>query len=465
MHNKEGKHNAEEQHQILIIEDEDSQRRVLEYNLQQEGYKVYTVSSAEEGLEFFKNISVDVVISDIKMPQMDGIELLSEIKRLYPEMQVILITAYATIDSAVEAMKLGAYDYIRKPINRDELKIAIRKAIELKRLETENLRLHQQLVDRFSFHNIIGGSAAMKEVFDKMARVAKSDATVLITGKSGTGKELCAKSIHFNSKRADNNFIVVNCSSIPKDLIESELFGHLKGAFTGAFRDRKGKFELADGGTVFLDEIGDLHGDLQAKLLRVLQEKEIDRVGGKEPVKIDVRVIAATNKNLLEATKAGEFREDLYYRLNVVKIRLPPLRKRKDDIPLLLQHFLHKFDAGNCRVEPSITEAFLQYDWPGNVRELENVIQHAVVLRKHQDRLTLQDLPEHIKNASFSQSSIILDIPDSGIQLEEVEKTLILKALQKADWNQTQAAKLLGITRQTLIYRMEKYDIKRDNSS
>ncbi len=460
MNQKVEKGRKETRSQILIIEDDDSQRRVLEYNLQQEGYMVHTAANGEEGLELLKDADIDVVISDIKMPKMNGIELLSEIKRIAPDIQIILITAYATIDSAIEAMKLGAYDYIRKPINRDELKIAVKKALELKRLVTENLRLHQQLVDRFSFSNIIGGSASMKEVFEIMARVAKSDVTVLITGESGTGKELCARAIHFNSERVDNNFVVVNCSSIPKDLMESELFGHVKGAFTGAFRDKEGKFELANDGTIFLDEIGDLHSDLQAKLLRVLQEKEIDRVGGMEPIKIDVRIIAATNKNLLDATKASEFREDLYYRLNVLEIPLPPLRERKDDIPLLVQHFLHKFNASNCRVGPSVTAALLQYNWPGNIRELENVLQRAVVLRKNEEMITLHDLPDNIKNAPIPLTSIMLDIPENGIQLEEVEKTLILQALQKKAWNQTQAAKLLSITRQTLIYRMEKYSIK-----
>lgn len=451
---------ANGKYQILIIDDEGSQRRVLEYNLQQEGHETHTAASGEEGLEILKNSPIDVVITDIKMPTMNGVELLSEIKRLYPEVQVILITAYATVESAIEAMKLGAYDYIQKPLNRDELKMAVKKALELKSLVSENIRLHQQLVDRFSFSNIIGGSAKMQDVFDLMARVANSSATVLVSGESGTGKELCARAIHFSSERAKTPFVVVNCSSIPEGLLESELFGHVKGAFTGAVYDKQGKFELADSGTIFLDEIGDLQSDLQAKLLRVLQEKEIDRVGGITPISIDVRVIVATNKNLVNAVQVGEFRDDLYYRINVVEINLPPLRERKDDISLLVQHFLHKFNASHCQVEPPAMTALLEYNWPGNIRELGNVIQRAVVLKKNEDRMTLQDLPEHIRNAPVSWTSLELNIPDTGIQLEEVEKALILKALQKTDWNQTQAAKLLGITRQTLIYRMEKYDLR-----
>lgn len=451
---------ANGKYQILIVDDESSQRRVLEYNLQQEGHETHTTASGEEGLEILKDSPIDVVITDIKMPTMNGVELLSEIKRLYPDVQVILITAYATVESAIEAMKLGAYDYIQKPLNRDELKMAVKKALELKSLVSENIRLHQQLVDRFSFSNIIGGSAKMQDVFDLMARVANSDATVLISGESGTGKELCAKAIHFSSKRAKKPFVVVNCSSIPEGLLESELFGHVKGSFTGAVYDKQGKFELADTGTIFLDEIGDMQSDLQAKLLRVLQEKEIDRVGGKKPIPIDVRIIVATNKNLVNAVQAGEFRDDLYYRINVVEIDLPPLRERKDDISLLVQHFLHKFNASHCQVEPQAMAALLGYNWPGNIRELGNVIQRAIVLKTNEDRLTLHDLPEHIRNAPVSWTSLELNIPDTGIQLEEVEKALILKALQKTDWNQTQAANLLGITRQTLIYRVEKYDLK-----
>lgn len=451
---------ANGKYQILIVDDESSQRRVLEYNLQQEGHETHTAASGEEGLEILKDSPIDVVITDIKMPTMNGVELLSEIKRLYPDVQVILITAYATVESAIEAMKLGAYDYIQKPLNRDELKMAVKKALELKSLVSENIRLHQQLVDRFSFSNIIGGSAKMQDVFDLMARVANSDATVLISGESGTGKELCAKAIHFSSKRAKKPFVVVNCSSIPEGLLESELFGHVKGSFTGAVYDKQGKFELADSGTIFLDEIGDMQSDLQAKLLRVLQEKEIDRVGGKKPIPIDVRIIVATNKNLVNAVQVGEFRDDLYYRINVVEINLPPLRERKDDIPLLMQHFLHKFNASHCQVEPQAMAALLGYNWPGNIRELGNVIQRAIVLKTNEDLLALHDLPEHIRNDPVPWTSLELNIPDTGIQLEEVEKALILKALQKTDWNQTQAANLLGITRQTLIYRVEKYDLK-----
>ena len=446
---------------ILLVDDDESFCKVLEYNLKEIGYQVIPSHSGEEALDVFREKEVDLVLTDIQMPGMSGLELLYEMKRLNPEMLVIIITAFGSVDTAVDAMKNGAFDYITKPFNRDELHLTIEKAFQMMRLSNENLRLHQQLVERFSFSNIIGGSKKMQELFEMTGRVSQTDSTVLISGESGTGKELIARAIHFNSKRRDKNFVAVNCSSIPETLLESELFGYIKGAFTDAVKDKEGKFEFADGGTLFLDEVRDLPIELQPKLLRVLQEKEIDKIGGSRPVKIDVRIIAATNRSLEDAVKSGEFREDLYYRLSVVPLTVPPLRERKDDIPLLVQHFLHKFNAGHCKIDAEVMAAFKMFHWPGNIRELENVIERALVLGQDKGRITLQDIPENIGRKDISQvERLLIDIPDEGIQLEEVEKGLILYALKIKNHNQTQAANFLGITRQTLIYRMEKYGIK-----
>jgi two-component system NtrC family response regulator len=373
---------------------------------------------------------------------------------------VILITAYGTIESAVLAMKQGAFDYITKPFNRDELRMTLDRALRMRRLEKENAVLRAEVTDRYCFESIIGSGGKLKEVLDLAGRVAASDATVLITGESGTGKELLAKGIHYNSKRADASFVAVNCAAIPENLIESELFGHMKGSFTGAVRDHEGKFEQADGGTLFLDEIGDLRIDLQAKILRALQERQVDRVGGTKPVTVDVRVIAATNRDIEKAVKDGLFREDLYYRLSVVTLNMPPLRERRDDIPVLVEHFLKKFnrDAG-VTIEGEALSAIKSYGWPGNVRELENVIERASVLKRGAV-ITPADLPDKLKKERTGIDSIILNLPDEGISLEDLEKSLILKALEKHNNNQTRAAEYLGITRPTLIYRLEKYGLK-----
>ncbi|MBC8553128.1 MAG: sigma-54-dependent Fis family transcriptional regulator [Candidatus Brocadiales bacterium] len=444
---------------ILVTDDDESLRRVIEYNLDNKGYRLLLASNGEEALNIFKSEDVDVVVTDIKMEKMDGLELLEEIKRLNSNALVIMITAYGSIETAVKAMKLGAYDYITKPFDRDELQIMIAKALNFKNLLSENLRLRQELTDRFKFDNIIGASSKMKSVFDLVARVSKSDSTVLIQGESGTGKELIARAIHFNSSREKNPFITVNCSAIPQNLMESEMFGYVKGAFTGAARDKIGKFEAADGGTIFLDEIGDMDKDLQVKLLRVLQEKSIDKVGTVQNTHVDVRVITATNIPLEIAIKDGGFREDLFYRISVIPILLPALRERKDDIPLLVQHFMDKHGGKDCKLLPEVSGILNRYDWPGNVRELENIIERAIVLRKKADVIGSEDIPEHIKTKQF-YSPISLEIPDEGIKLEEVEKGLIINALKKSGQNQTRAAVLLGITRNTLIYRLEKYNIK-----
>ncbi|HEX9114088.1 MAG TPA: sigma-54 dependent transcriptional regulator, partial [Nitrospirota bacterium] len=329
---------------ILLIDDDDSLRRVMEFNLTEAGYTVQTAPSGEEGLKLFAMGLFDAVITDITMPGMSGMEVLAKIRERGEGLPVIVITAYGTIESAVEAMKQGAFDYITKPFNRDELRLTLDKALRMRRLEKENVELRAEITDRYRFESIVGGSEKIRDVLDMAGRVAASDASVLITGESGTGKELLAKGIHYNSPRADGPFVAVNCAAIPEHLIESELFGHVRGAFTGAVKDKEGKFELASSGTIFLDEIGDLRVDLQAKILRVLQERQVDRVGGKHPVSVDVRIIAATNKDIERAVKDGEVREDLYYRLSVITLHMPPLRERRGDIQMLVQHFLKKFN-------------------------------------------------------------------------------------------------------------------------
>ncbi len=445
---------------ILLIDDDDSLRRVMEFSLAEAGHTVQTAASGEDGLRLFEKGAFDAVITDITMPGMSGMEVLAKVHKRVPTLPVIVITAYGTIESAVEAMKQGAFDYITKPFNRDELRLTLEKAIKMRRLEQENVELRAEVTDRYRFESIIGSSEKMKEVLNLAGRVAASDANVLITGESGTGKELLAKGVHFNSQRANGPFVAVNCAAIPEALIESELFGHVKGSFTGAVRDKEGKFELADGGTLFLDEIGDLRIDLQAKILRALQEREVDRVGGGKPVSVDVRVIAATNKDIERAVKEGAFREDLYYRLNVITLFIPPLRERKEDIPLLVNHFLKKFIRDtDVHMDASALAALTAYGWPGNVRELENVIERALVLKRG-PLITREELPEKLKKEKMGVEDIILNVPEQGISLEELEKSLIIKALKKHKGNQTRAAEFLGITRPTLIYRMEKFRLK-----
>jgi len=445
---------------ILLIDDDDSLRRVMEFSLTEAGHTVQTAASGEDGLRLFEKGNFDAVITDITMPGMSGMEVLAKVRQRVPTIPVIIITAYGTIESAVEAMKQGAFDYITKPFNRDELRLTLEKAIKMRRLEKENVELRAEVTDRYSFESIICSSEKMKEVLDLAGRVAASDASLLITGESGTGKELLAKGVHFNSRRANGPFVAVNCAAIPEALIESELFGHVKGSFTGAVRDKEGKFELADGGTLFLDEIGDLRIDLQAKILRALQEREVDRIGGGKPVSVDVRVIAATNKDIERAVKDGAFREDLYYRLNVITLFIPPLRDRKEDIPVLSGHFLKKFNTeADVRMDASALSVLTAYGWPGNVRELENVIERASVLKRGL-LITREELPEKLKKEKMGVEGIILNIPEQGISLEELEKKLIIKALEKHKGNQTRAAEFLGITRPTLIYRMEKFRLK-----
>ncbi len=445
---------------ILLIDDDDSLRRVIEFSLAEAGHKVVTAASGEEGLRLFESGSFDAVVTDITMPGLGGMDVLAKVRVKDPDLPVIMITAYGTIESAVQAMKEGAFDYITKPFNREELRLTLEKALRLRRLEKENVELRAEVIDRYRFGSIVGSSDRIRDVIDLAGRVAASDATVLITGERGTGKELLARGIHFNSARSQGPFIAVNCAAIPEALMESELFGHVKGAFTGATRDKEGKFELADGGTILLDEIGDLRVDLQAKILRVLQERTVDRVGGAKPIPVDVRVIASTNRDIEQAIRDGKFREDLYDRINVVAIQMPPLRDRKEDIPLLVQYFLKKY---NRTTDVSLSEEALgvlvSYGWPGNVRELESVIERASVLRRG-SVISPDDLPEKLKKEKGGIDSLILNLPEEGIALEDLEKSLIIKALEKHKGNQTRAAEYLGITRPTLIYRMEKYGLK-----
>ena len=447
---------------ILIVDDDAGQRRILEFWLKEEGYAVVTAADGVAGLEAFENKSPALVISDIRMPGLSGLEMLGRIKAVSPDTPVILITAFGTVSDAVDAMKLGAADYVLKPVNPDELKLYVQRALEHQQLVVENRYLRDFADTTFRFENIVGASKKMRDIFDVSVQVSRRDSTVLLTGESGTGKEFLAKALHQNSLRASKPFITVNCGAIPENLIESELFGHRKGSFTGALADRTGKFESANQGTVFLDEIGELPINLQVRLLRVIQEREIDKIGYPKPIPINVRIIAATNRNLRAQIEDGQFREDLFYRLSVVTIELPPLRERRDDIPLLLQHFLKKHCERYQLPIPSPAEDALdvltRYEWPGNVRELENAIESLVVLGKS-DVIRSEDLPAHIRNARSRISAISLKLPDEGISLEDIEKEIIVQALEKHQGNQTRTARYLNISRKTLIYRMEKFGL------
>ncbi len=448
---------------ILVVDDDASQRRLVEFWLQEEGYAAVTANDGVAGLQAFEQHSPSVVITDIRMPGMSGLDLLSRIKAANVETPVILITAFGTVADAVEAMKLGAADYILKPLNADELKLTVRRTLERQQLVDENRYLRDLAGSTFRFDNFVAQSRRMRNVLETAAQVARRDSTVLLTGESGTGKELLAKALHQNSLRAGKPFITVNCGALPETLAESELFGHRKGSFTGATSDKAGKFEAASEGTIFLDEIGELPLTLQVKLLRVIQEREIDKIGNPQPIKVNVRIVAATNRNLKNLVEDGEFREDLFYRLSVVTMDIPPLRDRREDIPLLVQHFLRQFrtryDLLTLRVSDSAIDRLSQYSWPGNVRELENVIERLVVLGKS-DVIGEDDLPPDIRRTESRVASIGLRLPDEGIDLEGVEKELLLRALEKAGWNQTHAAKYLNISRKTLIYRMEKFGLQ-----
>jgi two-component system NtrC family response regulator len=450
------------QPRILIVDDDASQRRLIEFWLQEEGYGTTAVGDALTGWRSFEEEPPSLVISDIRMPAMSGLDLLGRIKDINPDVPVILITAFGTVNDAVEAMKLGAADYILKPLNGDELKVNVRRALERQQLVAENRYLRDLAGSTFRFENLIGRSRRMREVLDLCARVAGRDSTVLLTGESGTGKEVLAKAIHQNSLRAGKPFVTVNCGALPEALAESELFGHRKGSFTGAIADRVGKFEAANEGTIFLDEIGDLPLNLQVKLLRVIQEREVDKIGSPQPVKVNIRILAATNRKLKTQVEDGQFREDLFYRLSVVTIEVPPLRERIDDIPLLVSHFLktlcERYHIPPVTVTDEAMALILRYAWPGNVRQLENAIERVVVLANG-SVIRPEELSQEVREAESRIAKIDLKLPDEGIDLEQVEKEILSQALQRHSWNQTRAAQYLNISRKTLIYRMEKFGL------
>ena len=452
---------------ILVADDEQSMREFLDIMLKKEGYRVSLASNGEEVLKLTEKDIFDLVLMDIRMPRLDGISALKKIKAISSETIVIMITAYASADTAIKAMKEGAYDYITKPFKVEEIKLIIKNALEKKNLQKENILLKQAVRDRYHFENIIGQSSKMLALYDLLEKVAPTKTNILITGESGTGKELVAKAIHFNSPRKDRPFVTLNCGAIPELLIESELFGHMKGAFTDAIATKKGLFEVADEGTILLDEISELPLLMQVKLLRVLQDKEFKRVGGTEDIRVDVRIISATNKDLEEATREKRFREDLFYRLNVIQIKLPPLRERREDIPVLADHFLKKYSEElNKNISRISSEAFhvlLNYEFPGNVRELQNIIERAVALEATQE-LTAQNLSSYLdEQISLKKGAVDLEIPKEGIDLEKVvedlERTLLLKALDKTKGIKKKAAELLHINFRSMRYRLEKYGL------
>lgn len=447
---------------ILIIEDEKSMREILRILLEGEGYDVSTAADGLEGIAHLDRDIFDVVITDVKMPKADGFEVLKKIKEITPEAIVIMITAFGTKEAAIEAMKLGAYDYISKPFNIDEIRLIVRKAIEKKRDHLELSLLRQKVDATYALENIIGQSAKMQELFRIIPRIAQSNSNVLITGESGSGKELVAHALHNLSNRKEKNFVTINCAAFPEGLLESELFGHMKGSFTGAIYNKQGLFEIADGGSIFLDEIAEMPTSLQAKLLRVLENGTFRRIGGTTDITVDVRVISATNKDLKEEIATGRFREDLYYRLNVIPVIMPPLRERKEDIPLLIQHFLRRLSDTPKKITPDAMKLLVDYTWKGNVRELENVIERVALLTE-KDEITPANLPPEIVSRSRSGAKAIAELTDEGIDLErlieDIEKTYLLKALEKTNGVKTEAAKLLKLTFRSFRHRLQKYGI------
>ena len=453
-------HNA--QAAILIVDDDDSLRRVLEFQLREGGYEVLTAADGLSALDLFTGREVDCLITDLRMPGLSGLELLRRASAINGEVPVIVITAYGDVETAVESMRGGAFDFITKPFNRDQILMTVEKALMFGRTVSENRRLRRLVHERFRLENVIGTSERMQGVLDLVERVSRSPVAVLITGESGTGKELVAKGIHFSGPRAARPFIAVNCAAIPETLIESELFGHKRGSFTGAVADAKGKFEEASGGTLFLDEISAMPLGVQPKLLRVLQEQEVVRLGESTLRKVDVRIIAATNRNLRTMAADGAFREDLYFRLAVIPIELPPLRERREDIALLAEHFLsracERHECGGLTLDREVFAVLSAYAWPGNVRELENTIERMVVLARG-ETITVEDLPEHIRQPAAHVANVLLELPPNGLSIEQVEREIIRQALEMHRGNQTRAARYLDITRSALIYRMQKFGL------
>ncbi|MEP7270886.1 MAG: sigma-54 dependent transcriptional regulator [Acidobacteriota bacterium] len=448
---------------ILLVDDDASLRRVLAHHLTEAGYQVLTAEDGKEGLKVFTEEQVDMVITDIQMQELSGLELMRRISVISPDVVVLVITAYGSIETAVEAMKLGAYDYITKPFNREEFLLTVSKGLQYTALVRENRSLKQFIESRFSLDNIIGNSSAMQRVFKLVEKVAPTDLAVLITGESGTGKELIAKAIHQHSARRNGPFAAINCGAIPEGLLESELFGHRKGAFTGAYANARGKLEAADKGTVLLDEIGELPLMLQVKLLRVLEGNEFNRVGETETRRVDVRFLATTNRDLSKMAADGRFREDLFFRLKVVPVHLPSLRERREDIPLLADYFLKEIRQryrrpGLC-FEKDVFRYFQTYAWPGNVRELKHTVERMAVIAE-KDMLGKADLPENLTATTGSAANVLIQLPDDGIDLDEVEREILRQALEKCGGNQTRTAQYLNITRSALIYRMQKYALQ-----
>ncbi len=448
---------------ILVVDDDRSMRDSVAKTLERKAYAVFQAPDATSALTILSEREFDVIISDIRMPGLTGNELLREVKKRSPETEVILLTAFATVETALEAMKDGAFDYLTKPIpgGPEAVEMVVAKALERKELRSANRRLREELSEKYGFENIIGKALSMQKIFHLIQEVATTDVTVLLTGESGTGKELVARAIHFRSTRKDNPFVVVDCGSIPGTLLESELFGFERGAFTGAVRSHKGRFENADTGTVFLDEIGNMGAPLQAKLLRFLQERTFSRLGDDKETRVDVRVIAATNVDLGAMVREGKFREDLFFRLSVVPVRMPPLRERKEDMPLLISHIARKvFKELNVSEKPfsdGVLRRCLEYDWPGNIRELENALKYAVALSQRTSEIGLVHLPASLKGAEAGRSAATGTLIAPSVSLEEVEKRHILNVLNAEKWNISRAAAVLEINRTTLYKKMEKY--------
>jgi DNA-binding NtrC family response regulator len=445
---------------VLLIEDDASLRRVTEFSLHSAGFHVLSAADGTQGLASFHKDKPPVVITDIQMPDMSGHEVLQQIKAESPKTLVIVVTAYGSIELAVDAMKEGAYDYLAKPFSRDELVLVVERAFNFLGLREENQQLREELDHQVDFNHIIGISDGMREVFDVVRKVAPTEASVLITGESGTGKELIARALHQGGARVKESFVALNCAAIPANLLESELFGHVRGAFTGAVNERTGKFVQADGGTLFLDEIGEMPMELQPKLLRVLQEMEVEPLGGK-PRSVNVRIVAATNQDVETAIEEGRFREDLYYRLSVIPIELPPLRDRAEDIPLLIRHFLERFSSGApLDVSNEALDFMTAYPWPGNIRELQNTVERMIILSQG-DQIKLQDLPVKLRTEKPLNRNRVVELPPEGYPLEEIERDAVIQALERNNWNKTRAAEFLQVPRHTLIYRMDKYEVKK----
>ncbi|MGQ0722421.1 MAG: sigma-54-dependent transcriptional regulator [Candidatus Eiseniibacteriota bacterium] len=451
---------------ILIVDDEEGLRRLLSILLSKEGYEVVAAANGSDAIAQFEKNVVDLVITDIKMPGMSGIELLQAIRALDPAVPVIVMTAYASLDTAIEAVNQGAFHYFVKQTRNEEIKLVVKRALEMARLKTENRYLRHEMKKTLQPRKIIGQSVAIQEVFETVRKVAKSDSTVLLCGESGTGKELFAREIHSASKRAGGPFVSINCGALPESLLESELFGHVKGSFTGAIRDKEGLFTVARGGTFLLDEVGETSLAIQVKLLRVLQEREIIPVGGQKPIKVEVRVVAATNKDLEHEVEMGAFRPDLFYRLNVIPVTLPPLRDRREDIPMLVDHFLRHYcslaERRLMQLDDAAMRALVDYDWPGNVRELENVIERGVILQEG-ERLTPEALPERVLNGR-SRGQAPRAPSGSGSTLEELEKAYLIEVLETTGWHKKKASAILGINSSTLYRKIQRYGLEPSSS-